>query len=49
MIEIKVLCEQIHDWQMTYNMIYSECVKVFFVLICRVFCGSQGLTQSLFF
>ena len=32
-----------------YNLIYSECVKVFFVRICRVFYGSQGQTQSLFF
>ena len=32
-----------------YNLIYSECVKVFFVRICRVFYGSQGPTQSLFF
>ena len=24
-----------------YNLIYSECVKVFFVRICRVFYGSQ--------
>ena len=31
-----------------YNLIYSECVKVFFVRICRVFYGSQGQTQSLF-
>ena len=30
-------------------MIYSERVKVFFVRICRVFYGSQGQTQSLFF
>ena len=31
------------------NLIYSECVKVFFVRICRVFYGSQGQTRSLFF
>ena len=31
------------------NLIYSECVKVFFVRIYRVFDGSQGQTQSLFF
>ena len=30
------------------NLIYSECVKVFFVRICRVSYGSQGQTQSLF-
>ena len=30
------------------NMIYSECVKVFFVRICSVFNGSQGQTRSLF-
>ena len=32
-----------------YNLIYSECVKEFFVRICRVFYGFQGQTQSLFF
>ena len=31
------------------NLIYSEFVKVFFVRICRVFYGSEGQTQSLFF
>ena len=31
------------------DLIYSECVKVFFVRSCRVFFGSQGQTQSLFF
>ena len=31
-----------------YNFIYRECIKVFFVRICRVFYGSQGQTQSLF-
>ena len=31
------------------NLIYSECVKVFFVRICRVFYGSQGQARSLFF
>ena len=32
----------------TCNLIYSECVNVFFVRICRVCYGSQGQTQSLF-
>ena len=32
-----------------YNFIYRECIKVFFVRICRAFYGSQGQTQSLFF
>ena len=31
------------------TLTYSECLKVFFVRICRVFYGSQGQTQSLFF
>ena len=31
------------------NLIYSEFVKVFFVRIYRVFYGSEGQTQSLFF
>ena len=31
------------------DLIYSECVKVFFIGNCRVFYGSQGQTQSLFF
>ena len=35
------------------NLIYSECVNLFFYIyiyirICRVFYGSQGRTQSLF-
>ena len=30
-------------------MIYSKCVKAFFVRICIVFYGSQGQTRSLFF
>ena len=32
-----------------YNWIYSECVEVFFVRICRVFYHSQVQTQALFF
>ena len=32
-----------------YTLIYHECVKVFFVRICRVFYSSQGQTQSLVF
>ena len=31
------------------NLIYSECVKVFFVRTCRVLYDSQGQTQSPFF
>ena len=31
------------------TLIYFECVKVAFVRICRVFHGSQGQTQALFF
>ena len=31
------------------NLIYSECVKAFFVRICRVFYGSQGQRDHCFF
>ena len=31
------------------NLIYSDCVKVFFIRICRVFYGSQRQTRSLVF
>ena len=31
-----------------YNLIYSECLELFFVRICRVFYHSQGQTQALF-
>ena len=33
----------------TWNLVDSEWVEVFFVRICRVFYGSRGQAQSLFF